>query len=129
MQPLQGAFDPADARPSSYSSRRYEQGGQLNIPAVLGIGSAIAFHEAIGPEHIAARVLDLTGRLRAGLATIPGVKVWRAGPDAWSSNLTTFTVAGVPGPALARALHENAGIYISGRSPANHSTSRQTAPP
>jgi len=47
-------------------ARRYES-GTLNTVGVYGLGAAVDLLLEIGVENISGRVLDLTGRLRAGL--------------------------------------------------------------
>jgi len=51
---------------------RLMQYGTGNLSLLLGLGVAVDFHNQIGSQKIQARDFALAGRLRTGLASIPG---------------------------------------------------------
>ncbi|BBK31194.1 selenocysteine lyase/cysteine desulfurase [Stella humosa] len=89
-------------------ARRFEN-WENNYAARLGMGVAIDYALAIGLEAIEARCHLLSGRLRDGLAAIPGVIVRDLGQN--PSAIVSFTVEGrEAGDVVAAA--QQAGIVI-----------------
>lgn len=117
------AHPPADfiARPDlmapAPTARRFEI-GNLNIPAILALGAAIALIEEVGVAAIEAHCLALGDRLIAGL-TAQGIAL--AGPTARAHRAPHIYVARLPAedwvPRLAargiRVSPERDGIRIS----------------
>lgn len=93
-----GGYDPNSTSVFDQSARRLDRNaGQKNIPFLLGFGTAIAWHDAVGRSAIEARVLELSGYLLEGLATLPAVRLsGGAGPSGTNaaSALTVFTLEG-----------------------------------
>ncbi len=57
-------------------ARKFETLGQRDDSAVAAMGTAVDFHNTIGPERIEARIRALAGALKKGLQDqIPGIKV------------------------------------------------------
>ncbi len=54
---------------------RLMQYGTGNLSLLKGLEKALDFHAGIGPERVEERVVGLGDRLRAGLATIDGVRI------------------------------------------------------
>ena len=70
--PLMGYADQKttnDPKAASYGARKYELGGQRNVPGFMVMAEAMDFHEAIGKKNVEARVRQLSTKLRAGLKT------------------------------------------------------------
>ena len=114
--PLMGYFSPEGRRgggpPVHPSARRYEQNGQYNIPAALGIGAALDLQLAIGKTNIEARARELATRLRSGLSEIHGVRLATSLDPRFSANLTTFALGDRAPPDIAKALLDRAGIVV-----------------
>ena len=93
-------------------AKRYEAFGQRDVPSVLGMTAAIEMQNAIGKKNIEARVRTLSARLRAGLKTIPGVKMWTSEDPAFAAGLTLFSVRDVPMANVQQAILNRDRIYI-----------------
>ena len=97
--PLMGYADlktTNDPKASSYGARKYELGGQRSVPGFMAMAEAMDFHEAIGKKNVEARVRQLSTKLRAGLKTIPGVKMWTSEDPQFAAGLTLFSVRDIP---------------------------------
>ncbi len=89
--PLMGYADAkaaSDPKSSSFAARKYELGGQRNVPSFMAMAEAMDFHEAIGKKNVEARVRQLSTTLRAGLKGIPGVKMWTSEDPQFAAGLT-----------------------------------------
>lgn len=96
-----GGYDPKSTSVFDQSARRLDRNaGQKNIPFLLGFGTAIAWHNAVGRGAIEARVLALSAYAREALATLPTVNllgdagVAKTAASAADSPLTVFTLDG-----------------------------------
>jgi len=117
VQPLMGNYSAEGRRgaggpPVRPSAHRYEQNGQYNIPAALGIGTALDLQLAIGKANIEARARELATRLRRGLQEIRGVKLATSTDPRFAANLTTFALGDQPPQDIAKALQDRAGIVV-----------------
>jgi selenocysteine lyase/cysteine desulfurase len=108
--PLHG-YDVIGA-PSPYPILRYEKAGQPNIPAWIGIGTAIKLQLAIGKENIERRDRQLSLQLKLGLKDIPGVKLYTSLDPSLSASLTTFSVNGLTPDSVYQTLIDKDRIYI-----------------
>lgn len=105
--PLMGPpGDPKDG------AKKYEAIGQRDVPSVLGMTAAVELQKAIGKANIEARVRFLSGRFRAGLKTIPGVKMWTSEDPAFAAGLTLFSVRDIPMANVQQAILSRDRIYI-----------------
>lgn len=99
--------------PDSYEmrpdARRFEN-WENYVAGKIGLGVAVDYATDIGLEAIATRVQDLAGRIRQGLAALPGVTVRDLGRE--KSGIISFTVDGHEPMAVKTAMTE-AGINIS----------------
>jgi len=109
--PLFGFHDLNQVDESPFAGQRYERAGQKNIPSLIGIGTAVDVHSAIGPDAIFARIRDLAGRLRQGLKRIPGVTLWTPDTPDLTAGLTTFSFGDDP-LDLFKTLRERHRIII-----------------
>ncbi|MDR2674599.1 MAG: aminotransferase class V-fold PLP-dependent enzyme [Opitutaceae bacterium] len=112
--PLMGHHNPGERRGGPPSARRYEQNGQYNIPAAIGIGAAVDFQNAVGKQNIEARVRALGGCLRDGAAAIPGVSLLTPAAPALSAGITSLAIAGAAGADVIYALQTREGITVRG---------------
>lgn len=94
-------------------ARKYERGGNKNVPATLGMGVAADFMDAIGRKNIESRIRFLATRLKNGLSGIAGAKVHTSGSDEMSGGLTTFSVANVPKANVIRLAMEREKLHIT----------------
>lgn len=81
-------------------------GGFVAYEHQFAVADAVAFHEAIGRARIAARLAELNGRVRRGLAAIPGVTVHTPLDPALAAGITCFEVAGLAPEAVVARLAE-----------------------
>ncbi len=56
-----------DAEPDDKGARKFESLGQRDDPCLAAVGTAVDFHQRIGPDRIEARVYELASKLKAGL--------------------------------------------------------------
>ena len=106
---LKAANDPKAAQ---FGARKYELGGQRNVPSFMAMADAMDFHEAIGKKHVEARVRQLSSALRASLKNIPGVKMWTSEDPALSAGLTLFSVRDLPMENVVKAIYDYNRVWI-----------------
>ena len=74
-------------------AQKFENMGQRDDAAVVTMGTATAFHEAIGPAAIEARVNALASAVKERLAeAIPGVRFHTPGPSDLAGGVVVFAV-------------------------------------
>jgi cysteine desulfurase/selenocysteine lyase len=86
------------------SAEKYE-GGMLPFSALYAMDAAIEMMQAIGPEHIERRVMELAGKTR-DLLRSAGAKLPSDRSPYYDSPVVTARFEGCDAPALARALQE-----------------------
>jgi isopenicillin-N epimerase len=86
--------------------------GSLNTPGGFhsfehrwALSEAFNLHQQLGRERVAARVHELNGRLKAGLARLPNVRVLTPMADSLSAGLVCFQVAGLSPSQVVDRLH------------------------
>lgn len=84
-------------------ARRFEN-WESNIAGTLGLGAAVEYALALGPDAIWERIHSLAARLRTGLAAIPGVAVHDRGEVL--GGIVTFTIGEHHHEAIKQALRE-----------------------
>ena len=94
------------------NASRYEQCGQRNIPASLGMRTAVEFQNTIGKANIEARVRQLATRFKQGLLEIPGVRLQTPMDPSMSAGLTHFSVKDVPMANVRDGIMDLSGIHI-----------------
>lgn len=94
----------------SLRSDRFNHLGTVNDSLRAGLRAAFEFQAALGPERIWRRVLHLSQRLHDALAAIPGVRIKTTRDRRMASGMVAFTVEGVPGLDLQKALWERGPI-------------------
>ncbi|BBK36560.1 hypothetical protein STAQ_16380 [Allostella sp. ATCC 35155] len=118
------AMDRYELRPDA---RRFEN-WENNYAARLGLGVAVDYALAIGLDAIRDRCRLLAGRLRAGLAGIPGAVVRDLGRD--PSAIVSFTIEGREADAIvAGALAQDIVIGASKASSTRIDAERRHLPP
>lgn len=113
--PLMGYADlktTNDPKAASYGARKYELGGQRNVPSFMAMAEAMDFHEAIGKKNVEARVRQLSTRLRAGLKGIAGVKMWTSEDPQFAAGLTLFSVHDIPMENVVKGIFDYNRVWI-----------------
>jgi cysteine desulfurase/selenocysteine lyase len=92
--------------------RRFEA-GTPPIAAAIGLGASIAWMRQLDWRAIQAHELQLTGRLLAGLASLPGVRVLGPTDTHDRRGVVTFAVNGFSAADVCRAL-DRSGVALRG---------------
>jgi isopenicillin-N epimerase len=86
--------------------------GSLNTPGGFhsfehrwALSEAFGLHLQLGAERVAMRIHELNGRLKAGLASVPNVRVLTPMADALSAGLVCFQLAGRSPQQVVDRLH------------------------
>jgi cysteine desulfurase/selenocysteine lyase len=75
-------------------ARRYEVGGTANYPGAVGLAASLKMINGIGPDNIAAHILELTDSLIEGLGTM-GIEVVTPAEKRYRSGIVTFSIGSV----------------------------------
>lgn len=113
--PLMGHADQKamnDPKSTSYGAKRYELGGQRNVPSFMAMAEALDLQEAIGKPVIEARVRQLSAKLRTGLKAIPGVKMWTSEDPQFAAGLTLFSVNQIPMENVVKGIYDFNRVWI-----------------
>ena len=86
------------------NARRMTPGGFQAFEHQWATVAAFKMHEALGRARIAARVAELNGRIKDGLAGIPKVKVHTPRDPALSAGIVCFEVDGQAPEAVVKSL-------------------------
>lgn len=97
---------------------RVSPGGFEAFEHRWAMAAAFAMHRQMGRARVAARIAELNGEIKDGLAGIPGVTVHTPRSPDFSAGVVTFDVEGVPTPSVISQLLER-GIVASGSPYAN----------
>lgn len=105
-RPLRGANNAWRMMPGGFQAFEYQ----------WAMGAAFRMHQQIGRERVAARVNELNGRLKEGLAAMPKVKLHTPRDPALSAGLCSFEIDGrkpadVVAQLLARKVIASASPY------------------
>ncbi len=105
-----GTRSDEDRQPNTLPDK-YES-GNLNVPAILGLGAAVEYLATRGLESWHARSTQHLERLRAGLAQLPGVRLF--GPEAphESVALVSLTIEGYDPQEVAAVLDASFRIQV-----------------
>jgi len=89
-------------------ARKFEVLGQRDDAAVAAVDTAVRFHETIGINEVEARVRELAGMLREGIADAAPGTVFHAPEPSRSAGVVVFTLPGVDnhGPVFERMYAE-----------------------
>ena len=97
-------------------ARKFDRLSRRPWPQVELLGDAIDYHLAIGPDRIERRIRALGSRLRAGAASIPGVRVYTSNDPKLAAGMTTLSVRDMTGDIVHEHLLEHHNVYTSPRS-------------
>jgi selenocysteine lyase/cysteine desulfurase len=73
---------------------RMSPGGFVAYEHQWGLGAAFRLHRELGRAKIGARVAELNGQIKDGLAKIPGVRLLTPRDPQLSAGINTFEMAG-----------------------------------
>ncbi len=90
---------------------KYES-GNLNVPAILGLGAAVEFLNTQGVPAWREHLVGLAGRLRAGLAAIAGVSLFGPADPAAAAALVSLSLEGYDPQDVAAVLDASFGIQV-----------------
>jgi selenocysteine lyase/cysteine desulfurase len=95
------------ARPTipSFSGGPYTPGGFHSFEHRWALSAAFELHQQIGPARIAERIHALNRQLKAGLAQMPGVRLYTPLDDDLSAGLVCFDVDGLAPQQVVDRLH------------------------
>jgi selenocysteine lyase/cysteine desulfurase len=79
----------------TFSGGPYTPGGFHSFEHRWALNAAFDLHQQIGPARIAERIHVLNRQLKAGLAQIPGVRLYTPMDDELSAGLVCFDVSGL----------------------------------
>ncbi len=89
------------------------QTGTRNLPAIIGLGAAIEFHETLGTNEVAARVQHLRQRLVEAVGGLPRLKLISPPAGPLASGLVSVALPeGIRGDALAETLRRKHHITV-----------------
>lgn len=94
-------------------ARRLEAGCPI-VPAILGLGEAIAYAQSIGIAAIEARVRELTAYAVERLATLPGFQLYGPTRADQRIGIVPFNLQGVDPARIVAALEQQHCIIESG---------------
>jgi isopenicillin-N epimerase len=81
-------------------------GGFLAYEHLWALPAAFAFHREIGRARIAARIHELNGRIKEGLAALPKVTLHTPRNPRLASGIVCFEVEGLAPDAVVKRLHD-----------------------
>lgn len=85
----------------------FSPGGFHAFEHIWAIPAAIEFHRAIGPDRITARIRELNGAMKEGLAKMPHVHLHTPRSPRLSAGINCFEVEGLaPGAVVERLLEK-----------------------
>ena len=91
-------------------AHRYNHMGSLDESRLAGLDAAMRLHQAIGTDAVEARVRELGALLRAGLASIRGVRLQSPDDAALGIGLIAFTIDGVDALQLQERLAREGNV-------------------
>jgi selenocysteine lyase/cysteine desulfurase len=102
-----------DAEPDVKGARKFESLGQRDDACVSAVGTGVDFHEAIGPERVEARVLELASALKSGLSEL-GLQVVTPMEPELSGGVVIANVPSEKRRDLLNRLYDEHGIAGAG---------------
>ncbi|MGH7628910.1 MAG: aminotransferase class V-fold PLP-dependent enzyme [Gemmatimonadales bacterium] len=96
--------------PDPEGARKFETLGQRNDATLAAIGAALDLHAAIGPAVVEARIAELAGRLKDGLARLAGAALVTPPAPELSHGVVVTRFANRDTTAMYEALYREHGI-------------------
>jgi len=96
-------------------AQKFENLGQRDDAAVVTMGTAAAFREAIGASNIEARIRALAGAVREGLrGRIPGIRFFTPLVERSNAGLVIFEIPGKDHDAIFQGVYETHNLGCAG---------------
>jgi selenocysteine lyase/cysteine desulfurase len=93
---------------STRGAEKFENMGQRDDAAVVTMATAAAFHEAIGPEAIEARVRLLAGTVRESVASrFPGARIHTPAAPEMRGGVVVFALPGADHGTIFQGVYES----------------------
>ena len=86
------------------------EAGTLNAHGLAGLAAGIDYLQRVGVGHVAARVAELTNRFEAGVANLPGVRVYGGHGGVARTGVVALNVGTVDSGRVTSLLAEHYGI-------------------
>lgn len=86
------------------------EAGTLNAHGLAGLAAGIDYLQRVGVGHVAARVAELTERFEAGVAGLPGVRVYGGHGGVARTGVVALNVGAVDSGRITSLLAEHYGI-------------------
>ena len=93
-------------------ARKFDPSGQRADAMILALDEALDFQNRIGKVRIERRIKALSGRLKQGLAEIPGVKINTPSDPYLSAGLTAFALEGVDPAKIVDFVREKYNLVV-----------------
>jgi cysteine desulfurase family protein len=103
-----GSESHSDQQPADLPTK-YES-GNLNVPAIAGLGAGVSYLLEQGIENLRDHATTLTSRLRIGLQSIDGVRLFGPNDLKLSVGIVSMTLEGCDVHELAAALDTAFGV-------------------
>jgi len=97
------------AETTARGARKFETLGQRNDAAFAGLAAALALHLEVGPPRVEARVRELAGLVKEGLAGLGATLTTPLDPGL-SGGVVVVAFEGVPGRSIHERLYEEYDI-------------------
>jgi cysteine desulfurase / selenocysteine lyase len=94
-------------------ARRFEAGCPV-VPAILGLGAALSYAQAVGIDAIEARVRELTAYAAERLAALPGFELYGPRDSTRRIGIVPFNMQGVDPATIVAWLERHRCIIESG---------------
>lgn len=82
----------------------FSPGGFQAFEHYFALPAAIRFHHDIGPARITARIHELNGQMKEGLARMPNIQLYTPRDDNLSAGMVCFDVKGMPPQRVVKRL-------------------------
>lgn len=89
-----------------HTAPMFSPGGFWAFEHYWALPEAFAFHHAIGPARVTARIHELNAQVKEGLAKMPKVKLYTPRAEDLSSGIVCFDIEGLTQNEVVRKLHE-----------------------
>jgi selenocysteine lyase/cysteine desulfurase len=102
----------ADTGSLPRDARRFDGAGVRDLPALVGLGTALDLLRTIGPGEVETRVRYLAGRLRLDAGNIPGIRGLTASDPELAAGVTALGLEDADAAEVAAALRQRFGISV-----------------
>ncbi len=88
----------------------YYESGSLNMPGIAGLNAGVEYLLSVGVESQQRKIEKVTGRLRAGLDGVKGIRLFGPADAERQAGVVSLTLAGYDPQDVAMLLATTAGI-------------------